>query len=209
MTALHEAALRGHAEVIKRLLAAGADTRATYAAEHYTALGDAFDMGYADIVRLLGGDLNDPALAGRGPYSVIVTNRQKVRQFLSWEGIHYDEAWIPQTADLDGLEASLRSYLSGQMGKTSMTGPPMDSGFVLANLRRYNREYSGFYRGGSRYIFCNMFLFWGIGTSYVSEYGGPSGGEFTIIYDGGCGVVRVIFDAQTKTVVNIDCNGEA
>ncbi|MBN1507273.1 MAG: hypothetical protein JW955_10530 [Sedimentisphaerales bacterium] len=55
-----------------------------------------------------------------------------------------------------------------------------------------------------------MFLFWGTEGSYcISQYAGPSGNDFTLIFDGGCGVVRVIFDAQTETVVSIDCNGEA
>jgi hypothetical protein len=145
------------------------------------------------------------------PYSVIVTNCQKVRQFLSWQGIRYDEAWIPETADLNDLDASLQSYLTEKMQAQTetLTGPSISHAYLLANMRRYNREYSGFYRGGSRYIFCNMFLFWGIGTSCVSEHAGPSGGDFTIIYDGGCSVVRAIFDAQTKVIVSIECNGEA
>lgn len=204
LTPLHEAVLSGNADVVRLLIAAGADTDATYGGECYTALGDAFDMGFAEIVGLLGGDPNDPALTGRGPYSVIIANPQKVRQFLSFEGIHYDEAWIPEQTDLNGLDGSLRSFLTGE-ASAQVYGRE----YVLSNLRRYCREYSGFEHRGSRYIICNMFLFWGMGTSYVSDYGGPSGGEFTIIYDGGCGVVRVIFDVRTRTIVSIDCNGEA
>ena len=45
------------------------------------------------------------------------------------------------------------------------------------------------------------------GSFYVARSKQPRGKTFTIIMDGGCMVVRVIFDAENKSIVSVECNG--
>jgi len=148
----------------------------------------------------------DP-VAHDGPYSVIVTDPEAVQRFLKFEGIRFDQVWVPEKGDLEGLETVLEMYLDRDT--TIPTRTWIDHEYVAANLRRYNREYSGFIRGGAKYIICSMILSSGSqGSFYVAEHKQPRGKTFTIIMDGGCMVVRVIFDAKSKTIVSIECNGE-
>jgi len=148
----------------------------------------------------------DP-VAHDGPYSVIVTDPQETQRFLKYEGIRFDQVWVPKETDLEGLETIIEKYLDRDTPIHAQTW--MDSEYVLANLQRYNREYSGFIRDGAKYIICSMILSSGSGGSfYVAESKQPQGKTFTIIMDGGCMVVRVIFDAKSKTIVSMDCNGE-
>jgi hypothetical protein len=108
--------------------------------------------------------------------------------------------WVPTPADLDGLDAALRSFLQANRNIRARTYFHRE--YVLAHLRRYNREYSGFIKDGTRRIICQMHLADGIARQ-------PSEDKFTVIFDGCCAVVRVVFDAMTGTIIEIDCNGGA
>jgi hypothetical protein len=73
---------------------------------------------------------------------------------------------------------------------------------VLANLRRYNREYTGIVVEGRKYIICAMNL--------AQDYSdNVPDNRFAEISDGWWSVVRIIFDAEKKEVVHIECNGSA
>jgi hypothetical protein len=154
----------------------------------------------------LGTITNCDPVAHDGPYSVIITDPKATQRFLEFEGIKSDQVWVPKETDLEGLETTIEKYLDRDTPFHSDTW--IDSEYVLANLRRYNREYSGFVRGGTKYIICNMILSAGSGGSfYVARSKQPRGKTFTIIMDGGCMVVRVIFDAENKSIVSVECNG--
>ncbi len=149
----------------------------------------------------------DP-VAHDGPYSVVVNDPEATRRFLKYEGISFGQVWAPQKADLEGLETALEEYLDRDTPISTQSW--IDHEYIAANLRRYNREYSGFTRARAKFIICSMNLSSGSGgSSFVAEHEQPHGKTFTIIMDGGCSVVRVVFDAKTKTVVSIECNGEA
>ncbi len=45
------------------------------------------------------------------------------------------------------------------------------------------------------------------GSSYVSV--GPHEDGFPLVLDGGCGIVIVVFEADSKIVVHIHCHGMA
>ena len=206
-TILHYAAYFGHNGVVKLLLNSGADLNAKNS-EGDTAMDLARRMDFADIVELLGGNVEKQQLPDRGPNKMIITEPQAVREFLRFEGMECDDVWIPEKQDLNGLDSALKIYLRENVALRTHTW--IDREYVLSNLRLYNREYSGFTLDGTRYILCSMHCFGG-NNMYVAEAPPRElyGKQFTIIFDGGSSVVRVIFDFQSKTVVRIDCNGEA
>ena len=139
-----------------------------------------------------------------GPYSVIITDPEATRDFLVFEGIDFDHVWIPEEADLEGLDSILKALLESDEPIQENTW--LDRENILDNLPRYDKEYSGFILNDSKYVICQMICWSGLqGSCYIAEY--DPGNIFTIIFDGGCGVVRVIFDAKSKAVVSIDCNG--
>ncbi len=142
----------------------------------------------------------DTPNAHNQPYCVIVKDIKAVKQFMEFEGIDFDEIWIPKKENIKGLQYSLRNYLNETTKISTWTW--IDREYILSNISRYNLEYSGFIKDGTQYIICNMVLF--------SEHLNKGNIErFSIIMDGGCGVVRVIFALKSKSVVRIDCNGEA
>jgi hypothetical protein len=150
----------------------------------------------------------DP-IAHDGPYSVIVTDPEATRRFLKSEGIRFYQVWVPEEADLEGLETIIEMYLDRDIPIRADTW--IDSEYVLSNLRRYNREYSGFVtvRGGPKLIICSMILsMWSQRSFLETEGEQPRSKAFTMVMDGGCSVVRVIFDAKSKSIVSIECNGE-
>jgi hypothetical protein len=73
---------------------------------------------------------------------------------------------------------------------------------MLAFLRQYSREYSGFSIDGVRYVICQMNLF------YI-HFDKPPDNCFSFIGDGGSSVVRVVYKAESKEIAWIECNGEA
>jgi hypothetical protein len=77
---------------------------------------------------------------------------------------------------------------------------------LLTDFHGYERQYSGFIRGGVQYIVCCLYSF-SHGSSYVSV--GPSEDRFPLVMDGGCGIVIVVFEADSKTVVHVHCHGRA
>lgn len=134
------------------------------------------------------------------PYNIIIESPKATKYFLEFEGIEYDEIWIPSQDDICRLRSSLKKYLD-EIPKVT-TGTWVDREFLLSNISKYKMEYSGFVRRRVRYIVCNMILFDGGVRGSGKE-------QFTIILDGGCGIVRVIFKASDKSIVRIDCNGDA
>jgi hypothetical protein len=141
-----------------------------------------------------------------GPYSVIITDHKETQRFLKYEGIRFDKVWTPQKGNLEGFDNVLEMYVNNDTQVTSRTW--IDQEYIAANLRKYNREFSGFIKGGSKYIICSMILNFGSqGSFVVAERAQHIGKKFTTIMDGGCSVVRVIFDVKSKTIVSIECNG--
>jgi hypothetical protein len=141
-----------------------------------------------------------------GPYSVIITDLEATREFLMFEGIDFGQVLIPEEADLEGLDSILKAYLDPDMPVQVNTW--IDNEYILDNFHLYEKEYSGFILNDSKYIICQMIFWSGFqGSCFIAEY--DPGSKFTIIFDGGCGVVRVIFDANSKAVISISCNGMA
>ncbi len=139
-----------------------------------------------------------------GPYSVIITDPEATQGFLMFNGINFDEVWIPEETDIEDISSVLKEHLESDE-------PDVDSWaceYILENISLYDREYSGFVLDDSKYIICQMVfftIFWDPCNPEDEEL--PD--SFSIIFDGGCAVVTVVFDVENKTVVSIVCNGEA
>jgi len=126
------------------------------------------------------------------PYSVIVTNPKEIRYFLRSEKIDFDQIWVPEKADVKGLESALKSCLEKKTLATTKT--TFDREYMLANFQDYNRKYSGFFKNGVKYIICDMFIMY----DFEDESKGDK-------FDEGCDIVLVVFEAKSKKVVRIDC----
>jgi len=70
----------------------------------------------------------------------------------------------------------------------------------LSHFDQYDREYAGFVKDGTRYIFCNMVQF---PPEYARQ---PPRSRFFGMFDGGCAWFIVVFEARTKRVVWCQCN---
>jgi hypothetical protein len=169
--------------------------------------GGQYEEHLGGIVKYnLGTIINCDPVDYDGPYSVIISDPVATRQFLIFEGIDFDQIWIPEGTDLEDLDSILKTCLTSE--KPIQTSTWLDSEYILDNFSRYDREYSGFILNDSKYIICQMILWSGFqGSCFIAEY--EPGIKFTIIFDGGCGVVRVIFNVESNTVVSISCNGIA
>ena len=206
-TPLHESAYSGHKELVELLILHGADLN-TKTYEGMTALDYALHSGFNDIAELLGGDAKGLSITNKEPYRVIVTDPKAVQRFLGFCSIDFDDVWIPDKMDIEGLKPALKSYLeqNAPVKRLSM----FEREAVLAEFRKYNQEYSGFIIDGVKHIICNMWLSSGFEyNAYITSDSStkPSDNKFTFIFDGWYAVVRVMFNVDSKQVVQIDCNG--
>lgn len=190
-TALREAALQAHADVIELLLARGAEI---VAGKDDTGIVLPAPQGRpaAETARLL--------IEAYAPYTTIVTDSHEVRSFLRGYCIPFDDVWTPGREDIQGLDSGVRIAL--EANSSVIASSWLDRDFVLRNFHRYNREYAGFIDDGVKYVVCHM-------VQSDGFYRPPPNPGFTPVADGGSSVVGVIFKAADKTVVKIECNGEA
>jgi hypothetical protein len=203
-TPLHEAANSGHKDLVTLLISHGADLNAK-TQNGMTALDYALRSGFEDVAELLGVNTKRLSIANKEPYKVIVTDPKAVRRFLRFCSIDFDDVWIPDKTDIEGLKPALKLHLEKNtlVKRLSM----FEREAVLAEFRKYNQEYSGFVVNGARYIVCNMWLSGGFEHSAYFSSVGPSENKFSIILDGWYAIVRIIFDAESKQVEQINCNG--
>jgi ankyrin repeat protein len=205
MTLLHWAAGLGHKDMVEMLLAHNMDVKAK---DQKGKIPSDYVVGtnFTDVYSLLNNGVVSNKQNSDWPYRMIVREKLAVRRFLMFEGYSFDDIWIPEEKDLEGLESNLKTSLERNTINKKISS--IDREFVLKNLRRYNREYSGFTQNGVKYIICQMHCLGG--TMYVAST--PSAeypNQFSIIFDGGSAIVRVLFEADSKKIVWIECNGVA
>ena len=161
--------------------------------------GGQYEEHLGGIVRHNVGTMTDcDPIDYNGPYSVIISDPKATQEFLIFDRVEFDQVWIPEEADLEGLDSTLEALLESD--KPIQENIWLDREYILDNFSLYDREYSGFILDDSKYIICQMIL-WGI------ERDEEPPDRFSFICDGGCGVVRVIFDAKSKAVIGIGCHG--
>jgi hypothetical protein len=156
---------------------------------------------HGDVVEENSGTItNCEPIADCGPRTTILTDPDAIRQYLKWAGEAWDGTWILESKDVDGLEETLRIRLEDDTPIPTRLG--IDREYVLTHFRQYNRAYGGFIRSGTKYIICQMLL-------YHEILGLARHEGFAFILDGGCSIVTIVFNARTKAIVSVTCNGEA
>lgn len=179
---LGTAAYFGSTSVVEVLLAHVADPNAKikYAK---VALDCAQEVGFADMAQLLGGD---PGKLARGPYKVIITDPNAMQAFVG-TGMSVDGVLIPDEAQLKEFEIGVRAYLRENNTPDSATE------CVLAHLRRFHREYSGFISKGKKYIVCNLKL------GNLDDK--PPENRFSGAFDAWGAITHFVYDVENKTIL--------
>lgn len=137
-----------------------------------------------------------PMISSCKQKEAIVKNEQSVKEFLLFEGIVFDDVWIPEKSDLAGIDSALEEYLKNKIELVEDNWQRTQYQGIKEEIGQYNKEYSGFSISEKKFIICNM-----------HQNGGSAGvNEFTIILDGGCTVVRFIYDIENKKVISLECN---
>ena len=126
----------------------------------------------------------------------IIKNEQSVKEFLNFEGIAFDDVWIPEKSDLVGIDKVLEDYLKNKIELVEDDWQCTQYEEIKENIGKYNKQYSGFNVDHKKLLICNMYLY---GSS-------PTDKKFVIILDGGCSVVRFIYDIEKKKVIRLEYN---
>jgi len=104
--------------------------------------------------------------------------------------------WSPEMATINKIEATVHS-----------DGHPRRGGKVH-ELSDYARYYTGYTKGGHRMI-AGEFVAQQIAREKAGVYIVANRRKFPVIFDGGCGIVNLVYDADTSKLLSFECNGEA
>ncbi len=221
-TVLHDAASNGDLEVVRLFVSHGADVDARDF-EGETPLHEAAlrrDRETVDYLVSQGADLHTPSKRGETPHdflsepnnvepillagsdtyplTLIRTNRLHVRPMLKSAGVDYDTLWTPSASDIEGLDRSLRRWLEEETPDGECRY--VDRDYILSHFDQYHREYAGFVKDGTRYIFGSM-----VQVSTDRPVHGPLRNAFVSVLGRGCVQACAIFAAHSKTVVAFRC----
>ncbi|MCP4259990.1 MAG: hypothetical protein GY774_21120 [Planctomycetes bacterium] len=137
--------------------------------------------------------------SGCSGHTVIIKDEQSVKEFLRFEGVVFEDVWIPEKSDLVEIDEALEDYLKNKIKLFENDWQRTLYQGIKEEIEQYNKQYSGFNFERKRLLICNMYLY---GTP-------PNDKEFVIILDGGCSVVRFIYDVENKRILSLRCNGPA
>jgi len=82
-------------------------------------------------------------------------------------------------------------------------------GGKVHELSDYARYYAGYTKGGHRMIAGEFVTQRWANQKTAGVYIVANRGKFPVIYDGGCGIVNLVYDADTSRLVSFECNGVA
>jgi len=193
-TSLYSAARAGQPDIVELLLNNGADINVGYVGQKIVLV---------DMTNKNPRKNAEQLVAKFGPYSIIVTDPQSVMKYLGFAAtedlgyvpVYFDNLWIPEKKDLEGIDPVLRNHLENNPLIGVKDG--FDRRLVLRHLHLYNREYSGIISNGVQYIICQMIIH--------DNPEGKSRNAFTGIHGSGNGVIKFEFDTKSKAITYIDC----
>ncbi len=107
-------------------------------------------------------------------------------------------SWTPDRATIDKLEASPRL---NDLLKFSNGRQPI--------VAEYERYYYPYLVDGHRMIRGEFVVPFGSKMKPAGVYIVSSEKEFPIIFDGGCGIVNLVYDVEKAQLVSLACNGLA
>jgi hypothetical protein len=107
------------------------------------------------------------------------------------------QAWSPDSAAIKKLEADIQS-----------SNPPKLGGKVH-DLTDYARYYAGYTEGGHRMIAGEFVIQRWANQKPAGVYIVANQGKFPVIFDGGCGIVNLVYDVDTSKLLSFNCNGVA
>lgn len=128
----------------------------------------------------------------------LVKNKKDAEEFYRNNSVEFDDVWIPGKIDTDRINQALTTFLRNSFSTENDAWRRKGYSFVLDNLKRYRREYSGLVLKNKKRLFCNMFIL---------EYPAIDfSGRFTTILDGGFSVVRFTYDIESEKIVDFVWN---
>jgi hypothetical protein len=112
--------------------------------------------------------------------------------------------WDPPVIDRSVFEKQVGVYLKNNedTGFLDYAGQDtkMSCKYIIENISKYNIEYAGIIKGGKKLIYIHMIR---------SDINYSDGKSFTIIMDGGCSAVTIMYNPFTNEVLSLFCNGVA
>ncbi|HAL44514.1 MAG: hypothetical protein A2Y12_16785 [Planctomycetes bacterium GWF2_42_9] len=126
--------------------------------------------------------------------NILIKNPESVKTYLKGEDVQYDKLWIPAEIDVSKYKILFKEYLQ----KNADVNTSTDNKYILENFDKYKLQYSGFVKNSKKYLIFNM----------ISLAIDINDKEFAFVFDGGCGVVRVVIDVENNQIVRIECNME-
>jgi hypothetical protein len=109
------------------------------------------------------------------------------------------QSWTPDAAIISRLESSIKP---GDIPLRYSPGhPPV--------IDQYARYYFGYMANNHKMIRSKFVLPFHSKMKPAGVYMVGSEREFPIVFDGGCGVMHVVYDVDASLVVSLRCNGDA
>lgn len=106
------------------------------------------------------------------------------------------ESWTPSDAQIANLEAGIKLEALPHWNKR------------LPPLRGFARYYTGSARNDEQVIFGELVL--PLGSGYTPGIHIVANRRaFPMIYDGGCGIINLVYSLKQQKIVSIECNGFA
>ena len=134
--------------------------------------------------------------------SVIIKSKENIKRFLKYEMVEFDKIWIPKSINWQDIKQSLQAYLQQKINTVDNAWEKECYSFMKENLKNYKKEFCGFTKNNKNYLFCSMYI-----ISMAPKE--STGQNFTLIEDGGSGVVRFIYDIENKQIIKLEWNFEA
>jgi hypothetical protein len=128
-----------------------------------------------------------------------ITDQESIMQFAD-----ADKIWPQAKLDRLKFEKQMKAYLKSKKSSNFLDYAGDDTEevckYILKYLSEYKIEYAGIIKDGKKLIYCNM----------VSGFLDYSGGNSFIFYlDGGCSLIKVVYDPVHDKIMSLMCNSVA